>query len=103
MSPLQIHAGATQTHSTSGTAFLNIQQPDDWNAQETRMYAHKLPAVAAFLQANWTSSKSCWLRRRIILGSSAQAKLVIVASGVSAWEVVEVLQSWGSTRRARAS
>ena len=65
-------------------AGLNIQQPDDWNAQETRMYAHKLPAVAAFLQANRLD--------RIILGSSAQAKLVIVASGVSAWEVVEVLQ-----------
>ena len=76
-------------------AGLNIQQPDDWNTQETRMYAHKLPAVAAFLQANRLD--------RVILGSSAQAKLVIIASGVSAWEVVEVLQSWGSTRRARAS
>jgi indolepyruvate ferredoxin oxidoreductase len=31
---------------------LNIQQPDDWNTQEARMYAHKLPAVTAFLRAN---------------------------------------------------
>jgi len=68
-------------------AGLNIQQPDDWNTQETRMYAHKLPAVAAFLQANRLD--------RVILGSSAQAKLVIIASGVSAWEVVEVLQELG--------
>jgi len=31
---------------------LNIRSPDDWNAQEERMYSHKLRAVRSFVRAN---------------------------------------------------
>ena len=81
-----VHVPDAASHALPPTG-LNIQQPDDWNTQETRMYAHKLPAVTAFLRANRLD--------RVILGASAQAKLVVVAPGVSAWEVVEVLQGLG--------
>jgi indolepyruvate ferredoxin oxidoreductase len=75
---------------------LNIQQPDDWNTQEMRMYAHKLPAVGAFLRANKLD--------RVIFGATSPAtlKCAIVSAGISAWEVVEVLEELGiSDERAR--
>lgn len=75
---------------------LNIQQPDDWNTQEMRMYEHKLPAVRAFLKANSEALD------RVIFGAPSRPKLMIVSAGVTSFEVVEVLQALGiSDERAR--
>jgi indolepyruvate ferredoxin oxidoreductase len=75
MLPICLPDPASHPQPPSG---LNIQQPDDWNTQEHRMYAHKLPAVQAFLQANRLD--------KIVLGTrgAARAKLVCVCVCVCA-------------------
>lgn len=93
---LQVHLPDPESMCPLPPSGLNIQQPDDWNTQETRMYEHKLPAVAAFLRANRSALN------RTIFGAPSRAKCVILSAGVSAFEVVEVLQSLDiSEQRAR--
>lgn len=67
---------------------LNLRVPDHWDAQEVRMYRHKLRAILAFARANSINGH--------VMGAPLGcAKLGIIAAGKSYRDVLQCLGDMG--------
>lgn len=67
---------------------LHMRVPDHWNAQEERLYQHKLPAVLDYARRNT-------INRRTLGAHAGQVRLGIVAAGKPYADVVEALRELG--------